>query len=198
MELHDLKNDWLSAGMQTEKQPILSAELIGLITRKKYNSRISKLKYSEWAGGIVCIAGLVFVAFNFSKLDTLFFEATGVITMLLLIVLPAISLSSLTQFYLIKNPGKTYADAIKVFALRKLRFLKLQRINAAFTYLLLVAVIILLPKFFGKKAIADNGYFWTFAFSFGYIFLIFFSKWVKKVYSNTLKQAEELLKEVGA
>lgn len=54
----------------------------------------------------------------------------------------------------------------------------------------------MLPKFFNGKDITDNKYFWIFAFPFGYIFLVFVSKWVKKFYHNSLYQAEELLKEL--
>jgi len=44
---------------------------------------------------------------------------------------------------------------------------------------------------------AVNKYFWTFSFTLGYIFLLFYSKWVSKHYNKILSQAEELLKELA-
>ncbi len=196
MELDDLKNDWESVTSQTTKQNILTTKIIDQMTQKKYYSKIKKIKYPELIGGIVCLLGLSFVGFNFNKLDTVFLQSIGVITILLLMILPIISFLSLTQFNLKDDLNKPYAETIKKFAYQKLRFQKYQQANVFFSYLLLVSIIILLPKFFYGKDISYNKYFWTFAFSFGYIFLLFFSKWVKKFYNNSLKQAEELLKEI--
>jgi len=196
MELDDLKNDWESATSQASKQPVLTSKIIHQMTQKKYQSKIKKIKYPELIGAIVCILGLSFVAFNFNKLDTIFLKSVGVLTILLLLIMPVLSFLSLTQFNSAENFDKPYIEIIKQFANQKLRFLKYQKANAFLSYLLLVTVIILLPKFFYGKDISFSKSFWIFAFSFGYIFLLFFSKRVKKFYSNSLKQAEELLKEI--
>jgi len=192
MELDDLKNDWESATTQHR----LTTKVIDQMIQKKYASKIKKIKYPELIGGIICLLGLGFVVFNFNKLDTVFLQAIGVLTMLLLIIQPAISFLSLKQFNTTDDLSKPYVEIIKQFAIQKLRFQKYQQVNAFLCYLLLVTIIILLPKLFYGKDISYNKSFWIFAFSFGYIFLLFFSKWVKKFYNNSLNQAEELLKEV--
>jgi hypothetical protein len=56
----------------------------------------------------------------------------------------------------------------------------------------------LISKFFNNRDITDSKYFWTFSFSFGYIFLLFLSKFVTKFYKTTLTKTEELLQELGA
>jgi hypothetical protein len=58
-----------------------------------------------------------------------------------------------------------------------------------------VTTIMLLPMIFGRKDIAHGSYF-LIAFSLGFVFLVGYSKWVSKYYSNTLKKTEELLKEL--
>jgi hypothetical protein len=123
-------------------------------------------------------------------------RAIGVLTILLLMILPILSFLSLKQFNLTYNFDKPYIDILKQFANQKLRFLQYQKVNAFLNYVLLVTIIILLPKFFYGKDITFSKSFWTFAFSFGYIFLLFFSKWVKKFYGNSLRQAEELIREI--
>jgi len=196
MELEDLKNEWESATNQTNKQNILTSKIINQMTQKKYQSKIKKIKYPELIGAIVCILGLSFIAFNFNKLDTTFLQAIGVLTILLLIIMPILSFLSLTQFSSAESLDKPHIEVINQFANQKLRFLKYQKANAFLNYLLLVTIVILLPKFFYGKDITFSKSFWIFAFSFGYLFLLFFSKWVKKFYDNSLRQAEELLREI--
>jgi hypothetical protein len=197
MELDDLKTDWESATNQTNKPNILTSKIINQMTQKKYQSQIKKVKYPELIGAIVCILGVSFIGFNFNTLDTTFLKSIGVLTMLLLMIMLMLSFLSLTQLSSAENFDKPYIEIIKQFANHKLRFLKYQKANALLSYLLLVTIIILLPKFFYGKDITFSKSFWIFSFSFGYIFLLFFSKWVKKFYGNSLRQAEELLKEIA-
>lgn len=196
MELDDLKNHWESVTNQTNNQNILTPKIIDQMTQKKYYSKIKKIKYPELIGGIVCLLGLSFIGFNFNKLDTVFLQVTGVITILLLMLLPTISFLSLKQFNLADDLNKPYAESIKQFAIQKLRFIKYQKLNACLNYLLLVTIIFLMPKFFFGKDITTANHFWIFAFPVGFIFLLFSSIWVKRIYSKALKQAEELLTEV--
>lgn len=194
MELDELKNEWQSVNNQTAIQKKLTPKMIDKMMHKKYDSAIKKIKYPEWAGGIICLLAVIFIVFNFGKLDTLFFKTVGVAAVLLLLLLPAISVLSFNRFNLTADVSKPYAETLRQFAIEKLRFKKLQQANAFLSYLLLVCVIILLPEFFGGKDITTLKFFWVYAFSIGYLFLLFVSKWVKKVYGNSLNQAEELLK----
>lgn len=196
MELDDLKNDWESATNKAQKPNILTSKMIIKMTQKKYESKIRKIKYPELTGGIICILGLSFIVFNFNKLDTPFLQSIGVVTILLLLIIPALSYLSLTSLPSANNFDKPHIEIIQNFAKQKLRFSKYQKVNAFLNYLLLVTIIILLPKFFSGKDITFAKSFWLFTFPIGYIFLIFFSKRVKKYYNNSLTQAGELLKEV--
>jgi hypothetical protein len=198
MELDDLKNTWEDINNQVKQQQNLNSKTIDQMTRTKYNSSLKKIIYPEVIGTIGCLASAAFIGFNFSKLGTAFFQGTGIATILILLVLSIISLISIRQLTITKDVNKTYAETLKEFAVQKMRFHKFQRINLTLCYLLLVTTIILTPKLFDGKNITDNKYFWIFLFSlsFGYIFLLFFSKWVFKKYNNALRQAEDLLKEL--
>ncbi len=195
MESQDLKNDWASAINQADKENILTSKTITTMTKNKYQSKIKKIKYPELAGAIICIAGLCFIVYNFNKLHSVVLQSITVFTILIFLIIPTLSFLSVTQFNTTNNSDKPYIEIIKQFANQKLRFLKYQKVNAFLCYLLLVTIIILLPKFFYGNDIASSKSFWLFAFSFGYIFLLLFSRWVKKIYVNSLKQAEELLTE---
>ncbi|MGF2413906.1 hypothetical protein [Ferruginibacter sp.] len=197
MELDDLKNTWNNMSNEVQQQPHLNTEKINQMTSSKYHSRIKKIAYPEMAGIFICITGVAFTLFNFSKLNTVFFQATAVVAIAVLLLLSAISWISIRRLNVTGDVNKPYAATLKNFAVQKIRFHKLQKINVTLSYLLLVCIIILLPKFFTGKDITSNNSFWIFAFSIGYIFLLFYSKWVAKYYSKSLRQAENLLKELA-
>ncbi len=196
MELEDLKNEWEAISSLVNKQENLNPSIIDQMTQTKYNSKLKKIAYPEMIGIFICLAGIVFILFNFSKLDSVVLQVTGIAAILLLITISALSQMSIRPLRLGADMNKSHAETLKSFATQKIRFHKLQQINITLSYLLLVTTAILLSKFVGGKDISDNKWFWTFSITFGYIFLVFFSKWVMKSYSKVLKQAEELLKEL--
>lgn len=195
MELDDLKNDWAAVSQHALKLDNLTTKTIDQMTQTKYASTINKIKYPEWIGAIICVLSVVYILVNFGKLDTLLFQIIGAAAILLLLTMASIGFMSLRGLSLSGDLTRPHAVLIREFAIQKLKFQKLQRANAISAYLLLVAVVILLPKLFYKKDIADAKYFFIFAMSFGYIFLLFFSKWVYSFYKKSIVQAEELLKE---
>ena len=162
----------------------------------KYHSKLKKIKLPEIMGSIVCLAAAVFIGFSFDKLDSLFLRGAGILSFLLLLALPIISLQSTQQLSKVGDLKKPYAETLKEFALGKIRFIRLQKLNVTLSYLLLVAMIVLLPRLFANRDISNNKYYWIFSFSFGYIFLVFYSKYVMRRYRETLQQSEELLKEI--
>ena len=128
MELDDLKKHWDEVNKEADMQQKLSPKIIDEMTRTKYNSSLKKIIYPEIIGILICIAGAVFIVLNFHKLDTTFFQAVGVVTILLLVTLSVISLKALRQLN-IGNVNKPYVEALKEFAIQKIRFHKFQKIN---------------------------------------------------------------------
>ena len=196
MELDDLRNTWNNANNQAAQQHNLSPKIIDQMTEKKYYSKIKKIAYPEFIGITVCLIAAVFIGLNFYKLETAFLQGVGMVSILLLLALSIISLLSLRKFNINEDLNKPYAETLKTFAIKKLHFYRLQKINITLCYLLLVTIIILLSKLLNDVDLTTSKYFWTFSFSFGYIFLLFYSKWVLKYYKKSLSQAEELLHEL--
>jgi hypothetical protein len=197
MELDDLKDAWNNANNGAKKESLMP-DTITQMAERKYYSKMKRIAYPEIGGVAVCLMGMAYTAVNFYRLDTPFLQSVGVVAILLLLALSAISFFSLRQLQMKGDVNKTYAETLKLFATQKLRFIHLQKVNTTLSYLLLVAVIILSSKIFGGKDITGNKYFWLFSFTIGYIFLVFYSKWVFRFYKNTLRQSEELLQELGA
>ena len=198
MEIDDLKNKWENIDIKITKQDKLTTKMIDQMTKNKYNINIKKIAYPELIGMIICSLSCIYIGFNFNKLNSIYLQSIGVIAILILIILSAISLLNIWQFNKIGNLNKTYAEILIEFTREKIRFYQIQKVNFTLSCLLLVATIILLPRFWGGKDITESKYFWTFSFSFGFIFLLFFSKLVFKYYKNSLNQAEDLLKELNS
>ena len=195
MELDDLKTTWQNES-NTAIQNNLTTLIIDKMTQEKYHSKIKKINLPEIIGSIICTIAAGFIALNLSKLDTIILQAVGVAAIMILLIISTLGVLSLQQLNIKKDLNKPYAETLKIFATQKMTFYKLQKINIILCYLLMVTIIILLPKLFGNKDITEYKYFWLYAFSTGYIFLLLLSKFVSKFYKKTLQQTEELLKDL--
>ena len=196
MELDDFKNS-LNKERNAEAQH-LTPKIIDQMIERKYYSKMKRIAYPEYIGVAICLLAATFIGLNFYKLDTPFLKGVGIVSIFTLLIISIISLVSLRTFNNIKDVNKPFVETLKTFATHKLRFYKLQKVNVVLSYLLLVTIIILISKFFNGIDVTSNKYFWIFSFTFGYIFLLFYSRWVMKSYKKTLMQTEELLKELSA
>ena len=168
------------------------------MTSQTYRSKMRKIIMPEIVGSIVCLAAAAFIGLRFTKLDTRLLQASGVLSILLLLLLPLISTLSTWKMSQVGKLNRSYAETLKSFAIQKIRFVKLQKLNVTLSYLLLVTVIVILFKLFSGKDLSGNKYYWLFSFTLGFIFLLFYSRWVESYYRRSLRQAEELLRELGA
>ena len=196
MELDDFKNS-LNKERNAEAQH-LTPKIIDQMIERKYYSKMKRIAYPEYIGVAICLLAATFIGLNFYKLDTPFLKGVGIVSIFTLLIISIISLVSLRTFNNIKDVNKPFVETLKTFATHKLRFYKLQKVNVVLSYLLLVTIIILISKLFNGIDVTGNKYFWIFSFTFGYIFLLFYSRWVMKYYKKTLMQLEELLKELSA
>ncbi len=197
MELDDFKSTWNDMSNRVNEKQKLNPKLFDKMNKRKFHSHLKKIVLPEILGSAVCIGSAVFIGFNFDKLDKTSFQIVGVVAVLLFLILPAISIMSIQQLYRGVEINKPYADALKEFAFQKIKFCKLQKLNLTLSYLLLVAVILLSTRLFGKNEITESKYFFVFAFTFGYSLFLLFSKWVFRSYNKTIRQTENLLKELS-
>ena len=198
MELDDLKHTWNETKSPINEHQRLNPDTLEKIAGQNYRSKIRKIMLPEIAGSIVCLAAAAFIGFNFTILDTDLLQGSGVLAILLLLLLPVISILSTWKLSQVGNVNGPYAETLTSFAVQKVRFVKLQKLNVTLSYLLLVTIIVLVSKLLSGKDVSGNKYYWLFSFTIGFIFLLFYSKWVEKYYRKSLRQGEELLKELGA
>lgn len=198
MELDDFKNTWNNMNHQVKLNPNFNLNKFDKMNQSNFQSRLKKILLPEILGSLVCIGSAVYIGINFSRLDSITFQFIGVFTILLLGVLSVISVMSILPLYKVADLNKSYSETLQNFADEKKNFFKLQKINLLLSYALLVAVILLSTRLFGRNEITDNKQFFVFAFILGWSFFLIFSKWVAKNYKKQIRAAEDLLKELSA
>jgi hypothetical protein len=197
MELDNFKNAWDEMNNQVKINQNVNLQIFDKMTRNKFYSSLKKIVFPELMGSIICIGFAFYVGFNFGKLDTIAYKVIGVITILLLVILPLISLISIQALYKSADITRPFADALKEFAIQKIRFSKLQKLNFTLCYLLAVTLILLSTRLLGRNNITDSRYFFIFSYAATYIILQFLSKWVFKGYNRTIRKTENLLHELS-
>ena len=195
MELDKLKAAWQSNTSNAQQQ-LQASIMIQEMTEKKYRSTINKIAYPEMIGTVICLLAIIYIVANFYQLNSFTLQAIGVIAILVLITISILSIVSLQYLKAEKNMSQPFAATLKNFAGKQLKFYKLQKINVALSFLLLVTLIILVTKFFKGKDLSTNKYFWIYSFAAGYLFLLFFSRFVMKYYKKSISKAKEILTEL--
>ncbi len=129
MELDDFKNTWDEMSNHIKAKQHLNLKIFDDMSKRKFHSSLKKIILPEIFASVICIGCAVFIGLNLDKLNTIFFKIVGVISILLFVLLPAISLMSIQQLYKSADIHKSYADTLKDFAVQKIKFCKLQKLN---------------------------------------------------------------------
>lgn len=198
MELDDFKNTWDNLNNSVEVNQNFDLKQFDKMNKTKFRSNLNKILLPEIVGMIFCIGFAIYIGYNFTKLETISYHIVGIITVLLLTLLSVISLMSVLPLYKVADFTKSYSETLNNFVTKKMNFYKLQKLNFLLSYLLLVAVIILSTRLFGRNEITDSKYFFVFTFVFGFSFFLIFSKWVANNYKKSIRKTEDLLKELSA
>ena len=198
MELDDFKNTWQEMSNHVSGEQEFNSKILNEMSKRKFNSKLQKIAIPEIIASVLCIGCAVYIGFQFGLLDTVVFKIVGLASISLLLILPAISLFSIQQLFKSTDIGKSYAETLREFAVQKMQFCKLQKLNITLSYMLLAVIMVLVTKLFGNHTNDENAYTMIFGFCFGYVVLLFFSKWVFKKYNKIIQQAEILLIELSA
>lgn len=196
MELDELKFSWEALSEKLEKQQKLNSKLIEQMTNQTYRNRLNNIARPESVASIFTFIIAIFLAFNFGKLDTLLLQIFGGLSVFFLIIMPVLSLKSIRGLRTIKVSLATYANTLKEFAVKKIRFQKFQKLNVRVSFLFMIVFAPVSIKLLAGKDVSQSISFWLIAVPVSAIFLFFFSRWTLRHYDNTLQKAEELLHEV--
>ena len=196
MDLEDLKTIWNSKEEFNNNETLLDAERVNKAISSKYHSKLKKILLPE-----IIITGVYFyfaalIKFKFSELETTTLEIWGKLAIVLLILLPVLRLSKLWNLYQLTNPNISYSNAIKKFAIEKIKFQKLQRLNINLAFFLILSVMVLSVKIYNEYDVTQSKYFWISFVFMTVLFVVIFNRLLTKKYNPSIEEAENLLQEL--
>ncbi|MBX7126108.1 MAG: hypothetical protein K1X47_10480 [Cyclobacteriaceae bacterium] len=192
MEIDDLKRAWATGPVNKEPYAYMRTDPVP----NRFKSVLNRIRIPELVGSAICLLGAAWIVWQFETLETSLLQAAGIATTSLLIALPALSVLSVLQFQ-VPHAGEPYTIALQIFLQQHKTFRRLQRVNLFLCYPLLVATVVLLSGYFQSRSTVVSPFFWTLAFSLGYLFLLFSSRQVSRRYNRSLREIESLLQEVS-
>lgn len=199
MELEEIQNLWADLSEQVEKQKKLTDKMIIDMTQQKYNQKLHKIAKPEMIGALICFTQAGLILFNIHKLDNWYNLLFGILSLLILIVLPILSLNALRKLQRIDLYNNTYKDTLLKYTSYKSEFKKVMRLGGYISFLLMFLILPVFTKIFKNKDIFEdisNPWVIVLFSAIAIVFMIFFSRWVFKCYTNNIDDAEKLIEEL--
>jgi hypothetical protein len=198
MELEELQSAWTQLSVELNHQKKLTNKIILDMTKQKYQNKFTTITKYETLGAVVCFAIALFVLFNFNKLDTWYLQVCGILTLLFLIVLPAMVLTTLKGIKNIDILNGSYKDNLKRYLKTKNRLLKLQQIGIATGFIGLFFIVPVTSKIISNKNVFHTSLkteqYVLFAITL--IAMVFFCKWAYNGYLKVTQSAQEILQDL--
>ncbi|MFT6934116.1 MAG: hypothetical protein ACJAUQ_000500 [Maribacter sp.] len=88
MELEELQLAWTQMGKELETQKKLTNNMIMEMTRIRYKNKFKKISNYEKAGTVVCFGVALLILIKFNKLDMWYLQASGILCLGFLIIMP--------------------------------------------------------------------------------------------------------------
>jgi hypothetical protein len=195
MELEQMKTRWAEMSLQLEKQKRLTDTLVVKMMRNEYSNKINKILIPEIIGDLVCVAGLVYLLANFEKLDTWYLIGCGIVSAVILLVLPLLSLDSIRKLKSVNIAGNNCKQTLEQYSRGKIRFIFAQKMSFYLGALLLVAFLPTMGRLMGKKDPFMATRLWM-LYALIFPFFLFFSRWVFRSYMKATRAAETILKDL--
>ncbi len=197
MELEEMKQVWSEMSLQIEKQKKLTDKLIIDMTRGKYKSSLSNIRASEITGSVICLGQALLIIINLEKFDTGFLLVCAIVSAIILIVLPIISIRAIGQLSNLNITKSDFKQVLTDYANEKQRFLALKKLDFYLSSILLIVILPVMVKLMDGKNMVMESNVWLWYLPFGFLFFAFFARWVYKHYVKVTVRTEDLLKELN-
>ncbi|WP_299252557.1 hypothetical protein [uncultured Aquimarina sp.] len=201
MELEEMQEVWSEISGQLEKQKKLTDKMIIMMTQERYRKKWNKIVYPEIFGTIICFSVAILILFNISKLETWYNILPGILSAIILLVLPIFSLRSINKMSGINFYKNSYKDTLIKYTKNKKQFQSLQKASYYLSFLLIFLILPVTSKIIGGKDMftgVKNIWPLMIFIPLGITFFVFFAKWAKKCYGKNIDEAESILRDLQA
>ncbi|MGB5820966.1 MAG: hypothetical protein WBG90_15880 [Saonia sp.] len=197
MELAELQETWSKLSRKIDNQKLITDKVIMDVVKLKYTNKLKAILKYEGSGTIVLFVALIIVIWNIQVFDTLPLKICAVISIVIMVLLPVLSLTSIYRMNNIDMSKRNYKDTIIEFTKRRTHFLIVQKwgivLSAVF---MLTAIPVALKISKGKDFFAgdSNNLLWFIPIAL--IALFFFARWAYMCYSKITEDAKDILREL--
>ncbi|CAN5343323.1 hypothetical protein BH10BAC4_BH10BAC4_23290 [soil metagenome] len=196
MELDEMKSVWTEMSAQLEKQKRLTDKLIINMTQERYRTKLSKISTLEVTSSVICIVIAILILLNYKKYDSSYLVVSAIISAVLLIIMPVISVSAINKMSNLNIIDNNLKQILTDYAKRKNNLLFIQKISYFLGFILLVAILPVMVKIMGGKEVPMDSTVWFWYLPLGFLFFIAFSRRVYGYYIRTTIRLENLLKDL--
>ena len=195
MELEEMKTLWGEMSIEIEKQKKLTDSLIIKMTQTKYRNKINKILISETIGALVCLTGILFILINFQKLNNMYLLVCGIISALILFLLPIISIKAIRSIRSINISDNNYKQSLLEYSKGRIQFVFVQKLSFYLGSILMLVILPVMGQLIGGMDFFTETKLWIW-YAIGFPFFYLFAKWVFKSYNKLTADAENILKEL--
>jgi hypothetical protein len=195
MEFEELKSQWSEMSANVDNQKKLTDKKISTMTEMSYRDKIRTIKIWEVTGAIFCCVGLIFILSGMNKLEPWYLMICGIVSVIMLILMPALSLSTLFKISSDDIATNDYRQVLFDYNTRKINFINVQKLSICLGALLFVTILPVMGKLISGKNLFKSATIW-YIYSVGFPFLYYFATWVFKKYNSSLNKAEEILHDL--
>lgn len=195
MELEEMKQLWTEMSLKIDAQKKISESLVIKMTQLNYQNKISKIWIPEAIGSLVCIGALAFILIHFQKLNTWYLASCGLISLLILIILPVLSIWAVRSMLSVNIVNHNYKQSLTAYSNGKTRLAFVQKSSFYLGAMLLLAIFPVMGKLIGGKDIFKVIEVW-YCYIMAYPFFHVFARWVFKRYMKIATDAENILREL--
>jgi len=196
MELDEMKTMWTEMSEKIDKQKHLTDKLIINMTQLQYKNKLQKISIPELIGTVICFAFAAMIIVNFDKYDSVYLKTCGIISTMILIVLPVLSLRAIFALSNLNIVTGNPREVLTSYAKGKHRLLFVQKLSFILTLVLLITTLPVMLMIMGGKTTHVKPEVWLWFIPIGLTITILFARWVYGYYLKTVNKIEDLLKEL--
>ncbi|MBB3054864.1 hypothetical protein [Mucilaginibacter gotjawali] len=198
MELEEMKTLWGEMSAEMEKQKKLTDSLIIKMTQVNYNHKVAKIWVPEAIGSAGCFVIAAYILINMGALNTWYLLVCGIVSALLLILMPTLTIRSIFKIRSINISANSYKESLIAYSSSKKQIVSVQKLKFYLGAILMLVSLPVMSELIGGKDIFKITGVWYWYLIISPIYYWFATRWVSRCYLNVLAGAENILKEIEA
>ncbi len=195
MQLEEMQTLWGEMSVAVEKQKKLTDSLILKMIRADYRNKLNKILIPEAISTLVALVAVLYILLNLQKLTTWYLLGCGIITVIILIVLPILSIRAIYKMKAVNILGNGLKHSLQQYSKQKIRWVSVQKISFYLGAILMLVTLPAVCQIISGVDVFTKTKLWL-GYAIAFPFYYAFAKWVLKYYTKTTADAEAILKEL--